>query len=91
MQHLIRRDVVQYEADRLGGVHSGRHRNKFTLWQGDILRACTADRHRGNDLAWFDSSHLSDYAELKTEVAQGCAQIVFNCDRFRLQKLAVCH
>ncbi len=55
MQHLVRRDVVQYEANRLGGIQPGWHRNQFTLRQADELRVSTADRQRGDDLARFDS------------------------------------
>jgi hypothetical protein len=55
MRHLVRRDVVQHEADSLGGVQPGWHRNQFTLRQADELRVRTADRQRGNYLAWFDS------------------------------------
>src|SRR5262245_8976733 len=33
--------------------------------------------------------HLPDHADLEAEVAQSTAQIVLDCDRFRLQKLAV--
>ena len=55
MQHLVRRDVVQHEADSLGGVQPGWHRNQFTLRQADELRVRTVDRQRGNSLAWFDS------------------------------------
>ena len=42
MQHLVRRDVVQHEADSLGGVQPGWHRNQFTLRQADELRVRTA-------------------------------------------------
>jgi hypothetical protein len=55
MQHLVRRDVVQDEADSLGGVQPRRHRNQFTLRQADELRVRTIDRQRANYLAWFDS------------------------------------
>src|SRR5262249_7646472 len=55
MQHLVRRDVVQHEADRLGGVQPGWHRNQFPLRQADELRVRAGDRQRGNYLAWFDS------------------------------------
>ena len=55
MQHLVRRDVVQHEADSLGGVQPGWHRNQLTLRQADELRVRAVDRHRGNYLAWFDS------------------------------------
>jgi len=55
MQHLVRRDVVQDEADGLGGVQPGRRRNEFTLRQADELRVRTVDRHRGDRLARFDS------------------------------------
>jgi hypothetical protein len=55
MQHLVRRDVVQNEADSLGGVQPRWHRNQFTLRQADELRVRTADRQRSNYLAWFDS------------------------------------
>src|SRR6266508_3229706 len=55
MHHLVRRDVVQHEADSLGGVQPGWHRNQLTLRQADELRVSTADRQRGNYLAWFDS------------------------------------
>ena len=54
MQHLVRRDVVQHEADRLGGVQPRWHRNQFTLRQADELRVRAADRQCGNYLAWFD-------------------------------------
>jgi hypothetical protein len=55
MQHLVRRDVVQHEADSLGGVQPGWHRNQLTLWQADELGVSTGDRQRGDYLAWFDS------------------------------------
>src|SRR5947209_14566509 len=55
MQHLVRRDVVQHEADSLGGVQPGWHRHQFTWWQADELRVRAADRQRGNYLARFDS------------------------------------
>src|SRR5215470_3358902 len=37
----------------------------------------------------FLEPHLSDHADLEAEVAQCGAQIVLDCDRFRLQKLPV--
>src|SRR5205809_3384754 len=55
MQHLVPRDVVQHEADSLGSVQPRWHRNQFMLLQADELRVRTADRQRGNYLAWFDS------------------------------------
>ena len=55
MHHLVRRDVVQNEADSLCSVQPGWHRNQFTLRQPDELRVRAADRQRGNYLAWFDS------------------------------------
>ena len=55
VQHLVRRDVIQHEADRLGGVQPGRHRNQLTLRQAYELRVRAADRERGHYLAWFDS------------------------------------
>ena len=55
MQHLVRRDVIQHEADSLGGVQPRRYRNEFTLGQADELRVCTAYRQRGNYLPWLDS------------------------------------
>src|SRR5262245_35116233 len=51
MQHLIRCDVVQHEADSLGGVQPRWHRNQFTLRQANEFRVRTADRQRSNDLA----------------------------------------
>src|SRR6266849_5843925 len=54
MQHLVRRDVIQHEADSLGCVQPRWHRNEFTLRQADELRVCTAYRQRGNYLAWLD-------------------------------------
>src|SRR5437764_8687765 len=55
MQHLVRSDVVQDEADSLGGIQSGWHQNQFTLRQADKLRVRTAYWQRGNYLAWSDS------------------------------------
>ena len=55
MQHLIRRDVVQHQTDRLGGVQPGGDRNQIALRQADELRVCTVDRQRGDDLVWLDS------------------------------------
>src|SRR5262245_57871625 len=55
MQHLVRRDVIQHQADRLGGVQPGRHRNELTFQQADELRVRAVDRHRGNDLSRYDS------------------------------------
>ena len=63
MQHLVRRDVVQDEADSLGGVQPRWHRNQFTLRQADELRVRTADRQRGNYLAWFDSGDTGRRAD----------------------------
>jgi len=37
----------------------------------------------------FLEPHLPDYADLEAEVAQRGAQIVLDCDRLRLQELAV--
>src|SRR5437868_4160356 len=55
IQHLVRRDVVQHEADSLGGVQPGWHGNQFASRQADEPRIGAADWHRGNDLAWLDS------------------------------------
>ena len=55
MHHLVRCDVIQHEADSLGGVQPRGHRNEFTLGQADELCVCTAYRQRGNYLAWLDS------------------------------------
>src|SRR5207248_9202830 len=55
MQHLVSRDVVQHEADGLGGVQPRWHWNQFTLRQADELRVRAANRQRGNYLTWFDS------------------------------------
>src|SRR5574342_138678 len=55
MQHLIRRGVVQNEADGLGGVQPGWHRNQLALRQADELRVRAVYGHRGNYLARFDS------------------------------------
>src|SRR5262245_4533342 len=55
IQHLVRRDVVQHEADSLSWVQPRWHRNEFTLWQTDELGIRTTYRQRGNYLAWFDS------------------------------------
>src|SRR5262245_9300392 len=45
MQHLVRRDVVQYEADRLGGVQPGWNREQFGFEPADEIRVCAVDRH----------------------------------------------
>src|SRR5215813_8571679 len=58
MQHLVRSDVIQNQADSLCGVQPGWHRNQLTLRQADELRVGAADRHRGNDLTWFDSGYI---------------------------------
>jgi hypothetical protein len=55
MQHLVRGDVVQDEADSLGGVQPRWNRNQFTLRQADELRVRSGDRQGGNYLAWLDS------------------------------------
>ena len=49
MQHLVRRDVVQNDADSLGGVQPVWHRNQFTLRQADELR--------GGVSGWMPSRH----------------------------------
>src|SRR6476661_6547222 len=43
MQHLVCRDVVQQEADSLGGIQPRWHRNQFPLRQADELRVRAAD------------------------------------------------
>src|SRR5262245_25409369 len=55
MQHLIRRDVVQNDADGLGSVQTGWRWNQFALRQADELRVRAVYGHRGNDLARFES------------------------------------
>lgn len=55
MHHLVRRDVVQYEADGFGGVQAGGHRDHFTLRQADELCVRTFDGHSGDNLSWFES------------------------------------
>jgi hypothetical protein len=55
MQHLVRRNAVQDETDRLAGVQSGRHGNQLPLRQADKLHVLAADRQRGNHLSRFDS------------------------------------
>src|SRR5262245_851719 len=55
MQHLIRRDVIQNDADGLGGVQTEWHRDQFALRQADELRVRAVYGHRGNDLARFES------------------------------------
>jgi hypothetical protein len=79
MQHLVRSDVIQNEADSLCGVQPGWHRNQFTLRQADELRVSTADRQRGNYLAWFDSRdsvaepiHHSNKIPSRCEGHPGC-------------------
>jgi hypothetical protein len=54
MQHLVSRDVVQDEADRLRGIQPRWHRNQFTLRQADALRVRSVDRQRGNELTRFE-------------------------------------
>ncbi|MNU05305.1 hypothetical protein D3C72_2500550 [compost metagenome] len=54
MQHLVRSNVVQYEADSLGHVHSRRHGNQFALSQTGELGVCAADRQGCNDLTGFN-------------------------------------
>ena len=55
MQHLVRRDVIQHEADSLGGIQPGWHGNEFALRQAHALCVGAADRHCGKHLAGFDS------------------------------------
>src|SRR5262249_32999216 len=55
MQHLVRRDVVEHEADALGRIEPGWHRHELTVRQTDELRVRAVDRQRGNDLARLDS------------------------------------
>jgi hypothetical protein len=45
----------QDEAHTLGGVQPGRHGDQFVFPQADELCIRAADRHRGDDLARFDS------------------------------------
>jgi hypothetical protein len=55
MQHLVRRDIVQHKADRLGGVQPGWHQHQFPWRQADVLRVRAGDRQRSHDLAGFES------------------------------------
>jgi hypothetical protein len=55
VQHLVRRDVVQHEADGLCGAQPGRHRDQLPLRQADELRIRAGDRQCGNYVARFDS------------------------------------
>src|SRR4029078_1638901 len=55
VQHLVRGDIVQNEADSLCVVQPAWHWDQFMLGQADKLCIRTKNRQRGNDLAWFDS------------------------------------
>jgi hypothetical protein len=59
MQHLVRGDVVEDQADRLGGIDAGRHRNQIPLRQADVLRVRAEDRQRGDELAWLDFANAA--------------------------------
>jgi hypothetical protein len=58
MQHLICSDVVQDEADALGGIQTPMVLNQFAFGQANKLRIRTADRHGSDYLTRDDSSHI---------------------------------
>lgn len=49
--YLIRRHVVQNDADGLGRIEPGWHRDQLALRQADELRLGTVDRQRGEYLS----------------------------------------
>ena len=55
MHHLVRGDIVKDNANRFGGVHSGRHHAQFVLRQADVLGVCADYRQGCHHLAAFRS------------------------------------
>ena len=91
MQHLIRRDVVQNEADGTDGVQPGRHRNQLAL------RQVQHQLHRANDAALRVTGHQQpplpgphaagialvrgDDADAATALAESCARMFARAER----------
>ena len=51
MHHLVRRDVVQHQADRFAWVQAGRHRHQFLVRQTDELGVPTSHGQSRHHLA----------------------------------------